>query len=67
MIGLYIQVCGELSSQTFRFRRGSGISLSLSIVFRLQVGLSGLRYPAGARDVSVLQNFHSGSGTHPTF
>jgi len=52
MIGLYI--CGELSSYKFRFLRRSGISLSVSIVFRLQVGRSGLHHPAGARDFAIL-------------
>jgi hypothetical protein len=57
----------KLSSYKFRFRRGFGISLSVSIMFRLQVGRSGLRHPAGTRDFSALQNFHSCCGAHLAF
>jgi hypothetical protein len=37
----------------------------ISIATRLWIGQSGVQFPAGVRDSSVLRNIQTGSGTHP--
>jgi hypothetical protein len=37
-------------------------------VHRLSIGwMAGVRFPAGARDISILHSLHTGSGAHPAY
>ena len=43
----------------------AGVGSVVSILTTLQPGLSALRISAEARDISLIQNVHTGPGAHP--
>jgi hypothetical protein len=54
-----LQICGNCMSQ--RFDVGSGVtSVGIGTGW-----MAGVRFPAGARDFSILHSVHTGSGAHP--
>jgi hypothetical protein len=54
--------CRDIIPRPLVFR---SLNSSIGVETRLRDGRSVVRIPAGARDLSLIQNVQSGSGAHP--